>query len=315
MSVALRYNLTDVCGNARPFCSSCTNSFSLTPCYPTCTDGPSEICLTPKKFRSGINRICGLPIDPDDPEAELPDTVLFRFTEGLRLCNGPSGGIGPCDDFGIPCAQPTCLPPDYDIPLFATDQLDLIQGTVPSLIPALCDGSWLCYESDIFNWPGPADEAHQCFTGQCRLTYYIITNPCLKNTFDDDSFLGCGGKIIILTLLGDGAESYDYGFGPLPCGGSLGGEYQLWTDEGVEWGSHPGPTVVPTSSISMVSVFDPCYTVAGVAGLCGPGGTPDMDYYGYLLGGTCAGDGPAGCGNFVVPWAVGLFRFNIRIPE
>jgi hypothetical protein len=48
MSVALTYYLTSQCGNSRPFCGPCVNSFSVVDCKPKCTAGPTVICLRPK---------------------------------------------------------------------------------------------------------------------------------------------------------------------------------------------------------------------------------------------------------------------------
>jgi hypothetical protein len=47
MTVALTYYLKRQCGNIRPFCRKCTNTFKLNTCAPVCTEGPITICLKP----------------------------------------------------------------------------------------------------------------------------------------------------------------------------------------------------------------------------------------------------------------------------
>jgi hypothetical protein len=57
MSVALTYYLKRQCGNIRPFCRSCVNSFKVNTCKSTCPTGPTTICLAPK-IPGGISGPC-----------------------------------------------------------------------------------------------------------------------------------------------------------------------------------------------------------------------------------------------------------------
>lgn len=286
MSVALLYNLTDICGDARPFCVPCINSFSLTSCNPSCTGGPSEICLTPKSRRIGGFRICNNPLDFDDPDAILPIALILNFAErGVELFfdNTPTYPTHP---------YPPCQPPQFDIPLFLKDSVSQIDGIVPTVVDRLNEGGWVCYESARFQWDNSSQPS--CFTGTVSIAYYVIFAPTTDNPFEDVSYLGCGTRQIVLTLHGDG-QSSSLGF---PCGGGVGGG--LWTDNeipadvsGIEWMTTLSSYMtLPT----MWNGFDNCFSTSN---------QPDLPYYGWLLG-----------LGYTQVWTVyGYIPFTLRVPE
>ncbi len=92
MTVALTYYLKRQCGNIRPFCRKCTNTFKLNTCDTICTDGPTVICLKPVLPQLEPSNCC-----QHGPEDARPRFVKVTVTPTVWSC-----GVGEeccCADF------------------------------------------------------------------------------------------------------------------------------------------------------------------------------------------------------------------------
>jgi hypothetical protein len=89
MTVALTYRLSTRCGNARPFCRLCTNSFKVINCVPECTAAPTTICLTPVRsfFFEGPGCCTAAMVDG---ELRAPRSVYFTLNSVVATGGGPT---------------------------------------------------------------------------------------------------------------------------------------------------------------------------------------------------------------------------------
>ncbi len=88
MTVALTYRLATRCGNARPFCKLCTNTFKVTDCEPICTAGPTSICLKPVRpfFFNGPGCCAAVMVDG---VLRAPLSVYFTLNSVSAIAGGP----------------------------------------------------------------------------------------------------------------------------------------------------------------------------------------------------------------------------------
>lgn len=94
MTVALSYSLKRKCGNMRPFCRECINSFSMDSCETDCTDAPSVICLRPRKPTGEYS--CCPPTGDGSDDAPVGTPGLAIVT--LAPVDGSCSGECCCDD-------------------------------------------------------------------------------------------------------------------------------------------------------------------------------------------------------------------------
>lgn len=87
MTPIVTYTLTQQCGNSRPFCRPCTNSFTVKSCGPTHCDAepPSVICLAPR-----MSTVECSPSGCDQPQ----QVILMGFVFSDTLEGGVDGNSG-----------------------------------------------------------------------------------------------------------------------------------------------------------------------------------------------------------------------------